>query len=138
MGFSLAEASGGYSLAVVCELLYLRARALGAGTTVVLALGLSCSEPCGIFRDQGSNLCLMHWQADSLPLNHQGSSCPFSNWDVCLLISKTLKTGISKTLYMLVSNPLIRELQIFCTSLCLLFSFFLKLRCNWYIILSLF
>ena len=28
----------------------------------------------GIFPTQGSNLCLRHWQADSLPLSHQG--CP--------------------------------------------------------------
>ena len=34
---------------------------------------LSCSKACGIFPDQGSNLCLLHWQADSLPLRHQGS-----------------------------------------------------------------
>ena len=27
--------------------------------------------PCGIFPDQKSNLCLLHWQADSLPLSHQ-------------------------------------------------------------------
>ena len=27
---------------------------------------------CGIFLDQGLNL-LLHWQVDSLPLNHQGS-----------------------------------------------------------------
>ena len=27
----------------------------------------------GIFPTQGSNLHLLHWQADSLPLNHQGS-----------------------------------------------------------------
>ena len=27
----------------------------------------------GIFPTQGSNSCLLHWQADSLPLNHQGS-----------------------------------------------------------------
>ena len=26
-----------------------------------------------IFSTQGSNLCLLHWQADSLLLNHQGS-----------------------------------------------------------------
>ena len=26
---------------------------------------LSCSEACRIFLDQGSNLCLLHWQADS-------------------------------------------------------------------------
>ena len=27
----------------------------------------------GIFLTQGSNPCLLHWQVDSLPLNHQGS-----------------------------------------------------------------
>ena len=27
----------------------------------------------GIFLTQGSNLHLLHWQADSLPLSHQGS-----------------------------------------------------------------
>ena len=26
----------------------------------------------GIFQTQGSNLCLLHWQADSLPLSHLG------------------------------------------------------------------
>ena len=33
------------------------------------------SLPCGIFPDQGLNLCLLHWQADSSPLSHQGSPC---------------------------------------------------------------
>ena len=27
----------------------------------------------GIFLTQGSNLSLLHWQVDSLPLSHQGS-----------------------------------------------------------------
>ena len=36
---------------------------------------LSCSFACGIFLAQGLNLCLLHWQADSLPLSHQGSPC---------------------------------------------------------------
>ena len=27
----------------------------------------------GIVPDQGSNLCLLHWQAHSYPLSHQGS-----------------------------------------------------------------
>ena len=27
--------------------------------------GLRCSEACGIFLDQGSNPCPLHWQADS-------------------------------------------------------------------------
>ena len=35
--------------------------------------GLSSSAACGIFLDQGSNPCLLHWQVDSLPLSHQGS-----------------------------------------------------------------
>ena len=36
-------------------------------------LGLRCSTARGVFPDQGLNLCLLHWQADSLPLSHQGS-----------------------------------------------------------------
>ena len=38
-----------------------------------MAHGANCSEVRGIFPDQGSNLCLLHWQVDSLPLSHQGS-----------------------------------------------------------------
>ena len=34
--------------------------------------GLGCSVACGLFLDQGSNLCLLHWQVVSLPLSHQG------------------------------------------------------------------
>ena len=33
--------------------------------SVVVAHGLSCSAACGIFPDKGSNLCPLHWQADS-------------------------------------------------------------------------
>ena len=40
---------------------------------VVAAHGPSCSGACRIFPDQGSNTCLLHWQADSLPPSHQGS-----------------------------------------------------------------
>ena len=36
-------------------------------------LGLSCPKARGIFPDQGSNPCLLHWQVDSVPLSHQGS-----------------------------------------------------------------
>ena len=38
-----------------------------------MAHELSCSVACGIFPDQGSNPCPLHWQADSQPLHHQGS-----------------------------------------------------------------
>ena len=41
--------------------------------SVVEAHGLSCSEVCGIFSDQGLNPCLLHWQADCLPPSHQGN-----------------------------------------------------------------
>ena len=41
--------------------------------SVIVAHGPSCSAACGIFPDQGSNLCPLHWQADSQPLCHQGS-----------------------------------------------------------------
>ena len=43
-----------------------------AGSAIV-AHGPSCSTACGIFWDQGSNSCPLHWQADSQPLCHQGS-----------------------------------------------------------------
>ena len=33
--------------------------------SVVVAHGLHCSAACGIFLDQGSNPCPLHWQADS-------------------------------------------------------------------------
>ena len=46
--------------------------ALEHGLTVV-ADGLGGSIACGIFPDQGSNLCLLHKQAASLPLSHQES-----------------------------------------------------------------
>ena len=40
--------------------------------SVIVAHGPSCSTACGIFPDQGSNPCPLHWQADSQPLRHQG------------------------------------------------------------------
>ena len=44
-----------------------------AGSVIIVAHGPSCSAACGILPDQGSNLCPLHWQADSQPLGHQGS-----------------------------------------------------------------
>ena len=77
-GFLIAVAS----LAVECGL-------WGVWASVVAALGLSsCGSQalghsfnsygkqtwlftvCGVFLDQGSNLCLLHWQAESLALSH--------------------------------------------------------------------
>ena len=39
----------------------------------VMTHGLSCSTAGGIFPDQGSKSCPLHWQADSWPLDYQGS-----------------------------------------------------------------
>ena len=51
--------------------------ALDTGSGAV-AHRLGCPVVCGILLDQGSNLCLLHWQADSLPLSRQGSPVPCS------------------------------------------------------------
>jgi len=48
-----------------------------------VAHGLSCCEACGIFLDQGSNTCLLHWQACSYSLSHQRS--PRANFILCVL-----------------------------------------------------
>ena len=40
--------------------------------SVAVATGLCRSMACAIFPDQGLNLRLLHWQADSLSLCHQG------------------------------------------------------------------
>ena len=36
-------------------------------SSVVVAYQFSCSMACGIFPDQVSNLCPLHWQADQVP-----------------------------------------------------------------------
>ena len=77
-GLSLVAASGGHSsswcagLSLSRPLLLWSTGSRRAGS-VVVAHGPSCSVACGIFPDQGSNPCPLHWQADSQPLHHQGS-----------------------------------------------------------------
>ena len=41
--------------------------------SAIVVHGFSCATAYGIFLDQGSNPCLLHWQVDSLPSSHQGS-----------------------------------------------------------------
>ena len=41
--------------------------------SAVASHGLSCPVACGIFPDQGWNLCPLHHRLDSYPLDHQGS-----------------------------------------------------------------
>ena len=73
-GLSLVAASGGRSLSWP---LLLRSTSFRRAGSVVVAHGPSCSAACGIFPDQGSNPCPLHWQADSQPLRHQGSPSNF-------------------------------------------------------------
>ena len=53
--------------------------------SVVVALRLRWSAACGIFSDQGSNPCLLHWQAYSLLLSHRESPVP------CVFIHSSLQ-----------------------------------------------
>ena len=71
-------ASGGHSSSRCAGLslsrpLLLRSTGSRRAGSVIVAHGPSCSAACGIFPDQGSNPCPLHWQADSQPLRHQGS-----------------------------------------------------------------
>ena len=82
-GLSLVAASGGHSSSRCADLslsrpLFLRSTGSRRAGSVTVAHGPSCSAACGIFPDQGSNPCSLHWQADSQPLRHQGS--PLSNF----------------------------------------------------------
>ena len=67
-------------LLTFCGFSCCKAQALEAQASVAAVRGLSscdtrgcCSTACGIFPDQGSNLCPLHWQAHSYPLCPQGS-----------------------------------------------------------------
>ena len=91
MGFLLVVASEGYSPLVLCRLLIVVASpvaehrlqcartsavvapGLQHTSSPVVAHGLQFSVASEIFPDQGSNLSLLHWQTDSLPLSHQES-----------------------------------------------------------------
>ena len=55
---------------------FCRAWALGYGLRSCNIHRLRCPAACGIFLDQGSNLCPLPWQVDSKPLDHQGSPKP--------------------------------------------------------------
>ena len=77
-GLSPVVASGGHSSSrcagfSLSRPLLLRSTGSRRAGSVVVAHGPSCSAAYGIFPDQVSNPCRLHWQADSQPLRHQGS-----------------------------------------------------------------
>ena len=77
-GFSLFVVSrscflaAGHRPLIAMASLVTKHRLQSSGSVAVLH-GLNCSSACGIFPDQESNLCPLHWQTDSYPLHHQGS-----------------------------------------------------------------
>ena len=81
-GLSPLVASGGHSSSRCAGLslsqpLLSRSTGSGRAGSIVVAHGPSRSAACGILPDQGSNPCPLHWQADSQPLRHQESPCPY-------------------------------------------------------------
>ena len=69
-GLSPVAASRGHSSSRCADLLLSRPLPLQStgsrrASSVVVAHGPSCSVSCGIFPNQGSNPCTLHWQADS-------------------------------------------------------------------------
>ena len=67
-----------------------RAQVLGCPGSAAVVHWLSCPAAHGIFPDQGSNPCPLHWQVDSYPLSHQRNpwadswynSCSIASWGV--------------------------------------------------------
>ena len=99
-GLSLVVASGGHSSSWCTGLslsrpLLLQSTGSRCAGSVVVAHGSSRSVACGIFPDQGSNPCPLHWQADSQPLRHQGSPVWVFSLQNCMI-----------SLYILYINPL--------------------------------
>ena len=91
-GLSLVAESGGHSssrcagLSLSWPLLLWSTGSRRAGS-VIVAHGPSCSVACGIFPDQGSNPCPLHWQADSQPLHHQG------NPSLCFILRRPMRVS---------------------------------------------
>ena len=99
-GFSLVAASGGHSSSRCAGLslsrpLLLQSTGSRRTGSVIVAHGPSRSAACGIFPDQGSNPCCLHWQADSQPLRHQGS--PQHHFLIKVFLSPSLCSAISTT-----------------------------------------
>ena len=102
-GLSLVAASGGHSSSRCAGLslsrpLLLRSTSSRRAGSVTVAHRPSCSAACGIFPDQGSNPCALHWQADSQPLRHQGSPVG------CLLILFMVSFAVQKFVSLIKSH----------------------------------
>ena len=104
LGLSPVAASGGHSSSRCAGLslsrpLLLRSTGSRRAGSVIVAHGPSCSAACGIFPDEGSNPCPLHWQADSQPLRHQGSPQP-----CIILFMKVLSSHLENLKYTILPN----------------------------------
>ena len=102
-GLSLVAASGGHSLSWCAGLslsrpLLLRSTGSRHAGSAIVAHGPSRFAACGIFPDQGSNPCPLHWQADSQTLRHQGSP------SILLCRSKVVKSFAGIYIYIFFRN----------------------------------
>ena len=77
-GFSYCSRSTGFIVAAR-GLSIFRSQALRY-SSVIVSHGRSYSTTRGIFSDQGSNLCPLHWQAYSYALRHQGRPALILNY----------------------------------------------------------
>ena len=66
----------------------------------------------GIFPTQGSNLCLLCWQADSLPLSHQGS-----HMCVCVCVSESLCCIAESNTTLQINYTLIKKIKLVISSI---------------------
>ena len=60
-----------------------------------------CAAACGIYPDQGSNPCTLHWQVDSLLLGHKGISC-FSFIRIFVIGFRTLLDSLGPSLHIMI------------------------------------
>ena len=109
-GLSLVAASGGCSSSRCVGLslsrpFLLQSTGSRRAGSVVVAHGPSRSAACGIFPDQGSNPCPLHWQADSQPLHHQGSPLWFLNCSLARFSTKRNSFQIFNFLYLCPCSP---------------------------------
>ena len=54
--------------------------------SIVAVHGFSCSMECGIYPDQGLNLCFLHWQVDSTEPSGKPKGISSSNVIMLLLV----------------------------------------------------
>ena len=102
-GLSLVAASGGHSSSRCAGLslsrpLLLRSTGSRRSGSAIVGHGPNRSAACGIFPDQGSNPCPLHWQADSQPLRHQGSPSVLSTVPALRNLQSTFHCNHSKHL----------------------------------------